>query len=428
METKRHRRALKEYTFMHHTEFSSPDIGHSGWASVQAAALAIFTVVSTEMLPVGLMTPIAESFQVSVGTAGLTISLPAIVAALFAPLIIVLAGGIDRRVILAGLLTLLIAANLMTMFAASFSWLVAARILVGFCMGGIWAIAGGLAPRLLARRATSEATHQTAPQATPQAIARATAIIFGGVAAASVLGVPLGAFIDSFFGWRAAFGAMAAFTVVVLALTLWTLPPLPIEEAVAPARFRAALRHPLVLLGLLMTLLLVAGHFMAYTFVTPILLRLSHVPASAISLFLFLYGTVGIVGNFLPGLTTARHGASVLLFIAATLAATLLGFAFCASIPLNAIILLSLWGLAYGGVSVALQNWMMKAAPSAIEVVTALFVSVFNIAIAAGSFIGGRIVDRFDLQSNLIAAAALATLAFITILLSILRQRLRHAR
>jgi len=418
---------------MHHTESSPPpDIGHSGWASVQAVALAIFAVVTTEMLPVGLMTPIAESFQVSVGMAGLTISLPAIVAALFAPLIIVLAGGIDRRAILAGLLTLLIAANLVTMFAATFSWLVAGRILVGFCMGGIWAIAGGLAPRLLARRATRAAAHPATGQATHpathQAIARATAIIFGGVAAASVLGVPLGAFIDSFFGWRAAFAAMAGFTLIVLALTLCTLPSLPIDEAVAPARFQAALRHPLVLPGLVITLLLVAGHFMAYTFVTPILLRLSHVPASAISLFLFLYGTAGIVGNFLAGLTTARHGASVLLFIAATLAATLLGFAFCASIPLNGIVLLTLWGLAYGGVSVALQSWMMKAAPSAIEVVTALFVSVFNIAIAAGSFIGGRIVDRFDLQSNLIAAAALATLAFITILLSTLRQRHRHAR
>ncbi len=418
---------------MHHTESSPPpDIGHSGWASVQAVALAIFAVVTTEMLPVGLMTPIAESFQVSVGMAGLTISLPAIVAALFAPLIIVLAGGIDRRAILAGLLTLLIAANLVTMFAATFSWLVAGRILVGFCMGGIWAIAGGLAPRLLARRATRAAAHPATGQATHpathQAIARATAIIFGGVAAASVLGVPLGAFIDSFFGWRAAFAAMAGFTLIVLALTLCTLPSLPIDEAVAPARFQAALRHPLVLPGLVITLLLVAGHFMAYTFVTPILLRLSHVPASAISLFLFLYGTAGIVGNFLAGLTSARHGASVLLFIAATLAATLLGFAFCASIPLNGIVLLTLWGLAYGGVSVALQSWMMKAAPSAIEVATALFVSVFNIAIAAGSFIGGRIVDRFDLQSNLIAAAALATLAFLTILLSILRQRHRHAR
>jgi predicted MFS family arabinose efflux permease len=418
---------------MHHTESSPlPDIGHSGWASVQAVALAIFAVVTTEMLPVGLMTPIAESFQVSVGIAGLTISLPAIVAALFAPLIIVLAGGIDRRAILAGLLTLLIAANLVTMFAGTFSWLVAGRILVGFCMGGIWAIAGGLAPRLLARRATRAAAHPATGQATHpathQAIARATAIIFGGVAAASVLGVPLGAFIDSFFGWRAAFAAMAGFTLIVLALTLCTLPSLPIDEAVAPARFQAALRHPLVLPGLVITLLLVAGHFMAYTFVTPILLRLSHVPASAISLFLFLYGTAGIVGNFLAGLTSARHGASVLLFIAAALAATLLGFAFCASIPLDGIVLLTLWGLAYGGVSVALQSWMMKAAPSAIEVATALFVSVFSIAIAAGSFIGGRIVDRFDLQSNLIAAAALATLAFLTILLSILRQRHRHAR
>lgn len=121
------------------------------------------------MLPVGLMAPIASSFDIELGVAGLTIFVPAIIAALFAPLIIVMAGSIDRHQILAGLLLLLVAANLMAMFAASFSWLVGARILVGFCMGGIWAIAGGLAPRLLPPQSPDRATSRSGAHATANA-------------------------------------------------------------------------------------------------------------------------------------------------------------------------------------------------------------------------------------------------------------------
>ncbi|MBN8972667.1 MAG: MFS transporter [Rhizobiales bacterium] len=66
-----------------------------------------------------------------------------------------------------------------------------------------------------------------------------------------------------------------------------------------------------------------------------------------------------------------------------------------------------MWGVAYGGVSVALQIWMMKASPNAIEVVTSLFVATFNIGIALGLFAGGRVVDHFGLHSNILLAASL---------------------
>ena len=64
-----------------------------------------------------------------------------------------------------------------------------------------------------------------------------------------------------------------------------------------------------------------------------------------------------------------------------------------------------MWGVAYGGVSAALQIWMMKASPNAIEVVTSLFVATFNIGIAPGLFAGGRVVDHFGLHSKYIAGS-----------------------
>lgn len=105
------------------------------WLAVTAVSLATFFVVTTEMLPVGLLTPIADTLDISSGTAGLMVSLPALLAALFAPLVVMASGGMDRRRILCGLLGLLIIANIASALAPSLWWMLAGRVLVGFCMG-----------------------------------------------------------------------------------------------------------------------------------------------------------------------------------------------------------------------------------------------------------------------------------------------------
>ena len=370
---------------------------NQSWVRVYAVALSTFSVVTTEMLPVGLMTPMAEALGTSVGVAGLTISAPAILAALFAPIAVLAAGGMDRRRILAGLLLLLTIANVTSALAPTMGWLLAARVIVGFCMGGIWAIAGGLAPRLVSERS----------------IGLATAIIFGGVAAASVLGVPIGAAIGDFAGWRAAFGAMAVFSALVLVINLGALPELPVSGSVRFRQFRDQIVRLPIQLGLVTTFLFVAGHFMAYTFVRPLLQNTSGIGVEWIGVLLFAYGAAGIAGNFLCGVIASRHTGGTLITIAVAVSATISGFALLGDTPMGGTLILVLWGIAYGGVSVSLQTWMMKAAPSAIEVATALFVSIFNIGIALGSLAGGQVVDRFDLQTNLLLAAVLPTLGLM---------------
>ncbi|MFS2327561.1 MFS transporter [Brucella sp. H1_1004] len=375
---------------------------HRGWASICVLGLTTFTVVTTEMLPVGLLTSIARTLEISVGNAGLIISVPAFLAAFFAPFVIIMGGDIDRRHILAGLLILLTAANIASAIAPSFYLLLAARVAVGFCIGGIWAVAGGLAPRLVPT----------------QSIGTATAIIFGGVAAASVMGVPVGALIGDAAGWRWAFGVMAGFSAIVLGLSLFVLPALPISQTIGISQIIGALKCLPVQLGLILTLLLVAGHFMAYTFIGPVLQAISKVLPEWIASLLFLYGVAGIAGNFLAGTFAVQRLATTLCAIIIGLLIAILGFAVLGGTPASGVGILVLWGLTYGGVSVTLQTWMMKVAPSAIEIATALFVSVFNIAIATGSFIGGQIVDRTDLHTNLLVAATLPALALLLILIT----------
>ncbi|MCS4278169.1 putative MFS family arabinose efflux permease [Stenotrophomonas rhizophila] len=353
--------------------------------------------MTTEMLPVGLLTPIADALQASTGTAGLMVSLPALLAALFAPLVVIASGRLDRRALLCGLLGLLVIANLGAAFAPTLGWMLAARVLVGLCMGGIWAIAGGLAMRLVPTRS----------------IGLATSLIFGGVAAASVLGVPLGALIGELLGWRWAFASMALLSAVVLALHLAVVPRLPSTHTTTVRQFGEQLGNRGLQLGLLLTLLLVAGHFIAFTFVRPLLMTVSGFDARWVGLLLFGYGAAGMAGNFLAGIVAARYTAPTVLLIAAGLVLAPLLFLSIGDARAGGAIALIAWGLAYGGVSVGLMTWMMKAAPRAVEVASALYVGVFNIGIAAGAWLGGQALDRQGLSANLWLAGGFAATAVL---------------
>ena len=387
------------------------------WLAVVAVALATFSVVTTEMLPVGLLTPIAQDLASSAGNAGLLISAPALLAALFAPMVVIAAGGINRRRILCGLLMLLVVANAASALAPNMAWMLAARLLVGVCMGGIWAIAGGLAIRLVVA----------------QRVGLATAIIFGGVAAASVLGVPLGAWIGELFGWRQAFAGMALLSTLVLLLHVAVIPSLPVTASIQLRHFAGQLRNRQVLLGLGLTLLLVTGHFAAFTYVRPLLELVSGVDTAWIGGLLLAYGIAGIVGNFLVGLIAPRNVSAAVIAIAAGLLATSILFLSVGDAPLHGGLLLLLWGLAYGGVSVGLMTWMMQAAAKptkpgsesgfvpkpdsdpglAIEVNSALYVGAFNVGIALGAWAGGRLLDQVGLGGNLSATAVLAATALL---------------
>ncbi|QDQ11591.1 MFS transporter [Streptomyces spectabilis] len=363
--------------------------------SVVAVAAATFSVVTTEMLPVGLLTSLASGLGVSDGTAGLTVTLPGLVAALAALLLPVAVRGADRRAVLCGLMLLLGAANLLSALAPSFAVLLAARIVVGLCIGGVWAVAASLAVRLV--RAES--------------VGRATAVIFSGIAVASVLGVPAGTFLGELASWRWAFGAVAALGLGVAALLAVVLPPLPPSEPVRLGAFPGLLRLPRLRVGLIAVALLVVGHFAAYTYVRPVLERVPDVGAGLISGLLLSYGVAGIAGNFLGGTFAARDPRRALLLISAALAAVVLLLVPAGSSLPVTVALLVAWGLAYGGVSVSSQNWVMAAAPQAREAASALFAGIFNVAIALGALLGGRVADGLGATDVLWLGGGLAVLA-----------------
>ncbi|MEU2059357.1 MFS transporter [Streptomyces sp. NPDC013455] len=365
------------------------------WAAVLALAAATFSVVTTEMLPVGLLPSLARDLGVSAGTAGLALTLPGLAAAAAAPLLPVAVRRADRRTVLCALLLLLTAANLLTACAPAFPVLLAARVLVGVGIGGVWAVAAGLGGRLLPGPAAG----------------RATAVIFSGIALASVLGVPAGTLLGSVAGRSWAFTAMAGCACAVAVALAALLPPLPAERPVRLAAFPALLRRPPVRRALATAALLVTGHFAAYTYVRPVLQRTPGTGPALVSALLLGYGLAGVAGNFAGGALAARDPRRALRLIAALLGTAVLLLVPATGSAALAGALLIVWGVAYGGVSVSAQNLLSAAAPQAPEAVSALFAGVFNTAIALGALAGGRLADGPGLTAVLVTGASLALLA-----------------
>jgi predicted MFS family arabinose efflux permease len=156
-----------------------------------------------------------------------------------------------------------------------------------------------------------------------------------------------------------------------------------------------------VRVGILATFLIVTGHFAAYTFVSPVLQQLSGVSDNLVGPLLFGFGLAGMAGNFLAGAALARELHRTVLVIVGALTAVLLLFPLLGLSAVGGVALLIVWGLAYGGVSVSLQTWMIKAAPQAVESASALWVAVFNLAIGLGALAGGVIVDALTLEGVL---------------------------
>ncbi|MER5815921.1 MFS transporter [Streptomyces californicus] len=377
---------------------AGPTPPRNGWWGVAALALGTFTVVTSEMLPVGLLTPMGRSLGVPEGVAGLTLTITGLVAALSAPVLIPLLGRTDRRTALCALVAVLVVGNLGAAWAPGFGTMVAARVLVGVGMGGVWALAAGLAVRLVPARSAGAAT----------------SLVFSGVAVASVLGVPAGTYLGAFAGWRAAFWAAAGLGAAVLVAAALLLPRLPAETPVPLGGALRLTRDPRLRTGLVVVAFLVTGHFAAYTYVRPVLEDVSGVGASAVGTLLLVYGVAGVAGNFLAGAGAARSPRRTLLVIATVLAATVAALPWLGGSVALAAVLMAVWGLSYGGVSVSTQTWVLLAAPDAREAASSLFVGVFNGAIALGALVGGLAADGIGVTAVMWVGGALAVGALVT--------------
>lgn len=369
------------------------------WWAVVAVMIGIFLLVTAEQLPIGLLSQVASSMGVTPGMAGLMVTVPGVVAAFSAPLLPVAVGRLDRRIMLTLLMVVMVVGSVLSALASSFILLLAARVLVGLSIGGFWAVAGSIAPRLV-------------PEAQ---VPRAMMMIFGGVAAASVLGVPLGTLLGGLSNWRVAFGALGGFSLLT-AIALWRwLPPLPPREPVRLRVLAQQFSNRGVRVAVLTTGFVVVGHFAAYTFISPILQEISGISQRHVGSLLLLYGAAGIMGNIAAGMFAGRHPYRAVLAIPSLLLIVVAAFPMLGIQPSSGVLLLMAWGAVFGSVSVSIQTWILRTAPNT-EAATALMAFTFNMSIGLGAMVGGRVVDGTSLPIAMWAASGLFLLGALLVL------------
>ncbi|HEX2212127.1 MAG TPA: MFS transporter, partial [Mycobacterium sp.] len=364
------------------------------WLAVVAVMTGIFMIVTAEILPIGLLIPIASTFAVSDGTAGLMMMVPGFVAAAAAPALTVCTARIDRRVMLCAWIAALAASNFLCAFANHYWMVLVSRVVVGLVIGGFWSIGAALGGRLVPDR------HG----------ARATSIIFVAVPLGSVLGVPVGTFLADAMGWRSAFVMLGAGTLAVLVALAVLMPALPAVHVTRLAVLRDLLRITDVRIGLLATFLVVLAHFGTYTYVTPLLEQVTQIGLGLIGALLLVYGAAGIVGNFVAGFTVNRwlrlsFGVAASSIGGATLLLPIVGQWVWATTAL-----LVVWGVAYGAVPACSQAWISRPAPNATEAATVLFTSVFQATIGIGALTGGIVVDRTSAGTVMVCGSVVAIL------------------
>ncbi|GJH10384.1 MFS transporter [Caballeronia novacaledonica] len=367
------------------------------WLSVVAVAVSAFAFVTAEFLPVGLLSQIAHDLGVKPGVAGLMVTTPGIMAAIFAPALIAGAGRMDRRFVFLLLTAVLLVSNVLCAIATSFPVLLAGRALLGAALGGFWTLATAAAPRLVE----------------PKDAAKATATILTGVTFATVIGVPLGTFIASFASWRASFAATAGLVALALVAQALLVPSLPSASALRIGDFRTLLRRPETRWSLLMVALVFGAHFSTYTYIAPLLEQ--DFSISAITLLLFGFGLVGFFSNALMSMAVANHlkksvAAMIVLLLAAIASMLLLDH----SIIGEAAGML-LWGVAFGALPLCFSVWIQRGTADLPEAGSAMFVSIIQVAIAVGSALGGSIVDHAGVRADFTLGCGLAVLGLMTL-------------
>lgn len=360
-------------------------------------AAAYFVMGTGSLAMVGTLPDIAATLGLSRGAVAWIYAAYSIAFAVGAPLVQTAIGDRPRRVVLIGGLVGLTAGSLATAVAVDAPTLVAARLVTAIGSAAIGPVASALGSSLVPRAEQG----------------RALAVIFSGIAIASVVGVPLTTVIAGAVGWRLAFVVIAVASLTVAGLVGFGLDDRSRGERMHPLAALRLAAHPAVAAGLGVMLGEMAALFASYTMIVPLLTDRFGLTTSAVTAALTLFGVAGVGGNVLARHLAGRWSAErsiavgLGLFVVASLL-LLLGPAVFAT----AVAVLVAWAIGNDVFMPAQQRRMVELAPEARGMALALNASAIYLGSSLGSAIAGILDRRFGLLALPVGTIGLAAVAF----------------
>lgn len=367
-----------------------------------ALALGGFGIGLTEFVIMGLLPEVAADFTVSEASAGWLISGYALAVVVGALLLTAAVTRFERKPVLAALLVLFIAGNLISAVAPDYGIMMIGRIIAALAHGAFFGIGAVVAADMVA----------------PTKKAGAIAIMFTGLTAANVLGVPFGTMLGQAAGWRSTFWAITV--VGVLALTgILALVPRTSHADAAPGGLRRelrAFRSSQVWLSIVVTVLGYGGMFGAFTYIAYTLTEVSGFSASAVPWLLIVFGVGLFIGNTLGGKAADRNVDRTLLVVLSVLVAVLVTFALTSGNQILTVASLVLMG-GFGFATVpGLQMRVMKYAKGAPTLASGANIGAFNVGNALGAWLGGVTITAGLGYTSPIWAGAVITLLGLAVM------------
>lgn len=370
-------------------------------AGLIALALGGFGIGLTEFVITGLLPEVAADYGVTETTAGWLVTGYALAVIVGALGLTAATTRLPRKPVLLGLLVLFIVGNTLSAIAPTYGVMMTGRVIAALCHGAFFGIGSVVAANMVERSKR----------------ASAVALMFTGLTASNVLGVPFGTFLGQAAGWRATFWAIAAIGVVALVGVLVLVPAVRSTEVPSLARELSAFRSGQVWLSLGMTVLGYGGMFGAFTYIAYTLTSVSGFPSSAVPWLLIVFGIGLFVGNFAGGKLAARSIDRTLLVVLVVLTVVLAAFALVATSPVLTVIALVLMG-AFGFATVpALQTRVMQYADHAPTLASGANIAAFNLGNALGAWIGGLTIAAGLGYTSPIWAGSGITLAAVVLTL-----------
>jgi DHA1 family inner membrane transport protein len=370
-------------------------------AGLIALAIGGFGIGLTEFVILGLLPEVAADFGVDEAAAGWLISGYALSVAVGAIVITAATGRFSRKHVLLALLLLFVAGNLMSAVAPTYEVMLLGRIVAALCHGAFFGIGAVVAGTLVA----------------PNKTAAAVAIMFTGLTAANVLGVPFGTLLGQQYGWRSTFWVITAIGVVALAGIAILVPS--DKAADRPGRLAAelaAFKSSQVWLSIAVTVLGFGGMFGAFTYIAFTLTAVSGFDSTAVPWLLILFGVGLFIGNFVGGKLADRSLDRTLVVVLSGLTIVLVVFALTASNPVVTVFSLVLMGAFGFGAVPGLQSRVMHYADSAPTLASGANIAAFNVGNALGAWLGGVTISAgLGYTSPIWVGAVLSGLAIVVV-------------
>lgn len=343
-----------------------------------AFTLAGFITIMTETIPAGLLPLISRDLQVTEALAGQLVSVYALGSVIAAIPVVAATRSWSRRPLFLMAISGLLIFNTLTALSSSYIVVLVARFIAGMSAGIIWGVLAGYARSMVSTNLQG----------------RALAIVGVGQPIALCMGVPLGTWMGSMFGWRGVFWIIS---LLALLLLIWIRVAIPnVSGQVAEKRqsIKEIFLHPGIRSVLAVIFLWILAHNVLYTFISPYLTSVGL--GDRVDLVLLLFGVSSIIGIWVTGVWVDRSLRLLTLLSLAgfTVAAILIGLGGNGNYAWLVLSGIALWGITFGGAPTLLQTAIADTAGEGADVAQSMLVTVFNLAVAGGGLLGGVLLQK----------------------------------